>query len=150
VAWFLDRQYLLGGDLLVAPVFEESGKVQYYLPKGRWTRWFDTEDGGTAGETVQGPIWLSERYGFMGLPLFVKEGAILLLGKEGESRVEYDYLAELEIRLYHVGDKAERILVDVEGKVMGRITVDRGKIEVPEVVKSCTVVDQDGKIWLRR
>lgn len=90
VAWFLDRQYLLGGDLLVAPVFEESGKVQYYLPKGRWTRWFDTEDGGTAGETVQGPIWLSERYGFMGLPLFVKEGAILVLGKEGESRVEYD------------------------------------------------------------
>lgn len=66
------------------------------------------------------------------------------------SRVEYDYLAELEIRLYHVGDKAERILVDVEGKEMGRITVDRGKIEVPEVVKSCTVVDQDGKIWLSR
>jgi alpha-D-xyloside xylohydrolase len=150
VAWFLDRQYLLGGDLLVAPVFEESGKVQYYLPKGRWTRWFDTEDGGTAGETVQGPIWLSERYGFMGLPLFVKEGTILVLGKEGESRVEYDYVAELEIRLYHVGDKAERILVDVDGKDMGRITVDGGKIEVPEVVKSCTVVDQDGKIWLSR
>ena len=28
----LDRQYMLGGDLLVAPVFSESGDVDYYLP----------------------------------------------------------------------------------------------------------------------
>ena len=36
----LDRQYLLGPDLLVAPVFSASGDVEYYLPAGRWTNWF--------------------------------------------------------------------------------------------------------------
>jgi len=33
----LDRQYMLGGSLLVAPVFREDGIVDYYLPDGVWT-----------------------------------------------------------------------------------------------------------------
>ena len=36
-AAYLDRQYLLGPDLLVAPVFTESGDVELYLPAGTWT-----------------------------------------------------------------------------------------------------------------
>jgi alpha-D-xyloside xylohydrolase len=34
---FLDRQYMLGPSLLVAPVFSSDGTVSYYLPPGRWT-----------------------------------------------------------------------------------------------------------------
>lgn len=41
--WTLDRQYMLGPDLLVAPVFSRQGDVEYYLPKGRWTNWFTGE-----------------------------------------------------------------------------------------------------------
>ena len=33
----LDRQYMLGGSLLVAPIFNDEGTVQYYLPTGKWT-----------------------------------------------------------------------------------------------------------------
>ena len=33
---FLDRQYMLGSDILVAPVFDETGYVEYYLPAGIW------------------------------------------------------------------------------------------------------------------
>ena len=33
----LDRQYMLGEPLLVAPVFSPDGVVDYYLPAGRWT-----------------------------------------------------------------------------------------------------------------
>ncbi|MDU4976557.1 MAG: alpha-xylosidase, partial [Hungatella hathewayi] len=32
----LDKQYMLGDSLLVAPVFKESGEVEYYLPEGVW------------------------------------------------------------------------------------------------------------------
>lgn len=32
---YLDRQYMLGDDLLVAPVFSEEGDVDFYLPQGR-------------------------------------------------------------------------------------------------------------------
>jgi len=49
----IDSQYMLGMDLLVAPVVEE-GKVtrNIYLPKGSWR----TE----AGTSYEGPIWLND------------------------------------------------------------------------------------------
>jgi alpha-D-xyloside xylohydrolase len=33
----LDRQYMLGDSLLVAPVFSHDNRVDYYVPEGRWT-----------------------------------------------------------------------------------------------------------------
>ena len=33
---YLDLQYMLGSALLVAPVFNERGQVEYYLPEGEW------------------------------------------------------------------------------------------------------------------
>ena len=33
----LDRQYMLGDSLLVAPVFSADGDTSYYVPAGRWT-----------------------------------------------------------------------------------------------------------------
>lgn len=33
---YLDKQYMLGDSLLVAPVFRKDGIGEYYLPKGRW------------------------------------------------------------------------------------------------------------------
>jgi len=36
-AAFLDRQYMLGESLLVAPIFAADGQVTYYVPAGRWT-----------------------------------------------------------------------------------------------------------------
>jgi alpha-D-xyloside xylohydrolase len=33
----LERQYMLGDSLLVAPVFSEGGEADYYLPEGAWT-----------------------------------------------------------------------------------------------------------------
>ncbi|WP_319950577.1 TIM-barrel domain-containing protein, partial [Klebsiella pneumoniae] len=34
---YLDRQYMLGDNVMVAPVFTEAGDLQFYLPEGRWT-----------------------------------------------------------------------------------------------------------------
>jgi alpha-D-xyloside xylohydrolase len=33
----LDRQYMFGDRLLVAPVFSASGEASYYIPAGTWT-----------------------------------------------------------------------------------------------------------------
>lgn len=44
---YLDRQYMLGTDLLVAPVFSGDGSVEFYLPEGEWTSLL-------SGETVSG------------------------------------------------------------------------------------------------
>ena len=74
----LDRQYLLGPSLLVAPVFSAAGDVEYYLPHGRWTNWFTRE-------VVRGGSWRREVHGFDTLPLWVREGAVIpLAGEKGQ------------------------------------------------------------------
>ncbi|MGI5439692.1 alpha-xylosidase [Streptomyces shenzhenensis] len=82
----LDRQYLLGADLLVAPVFAEDGEVEVYLPEGTWTHLL-------TGERVTGPVWRTERHGYDSLPLYVREGAVLPLAGD-DSRPDGDWLAE--------------------------------------------------------
>lgn len=65
----LDRQYMLGSSLLVAPVFHESD-VEFYVPEGTWTNLL-------TGETLCGQGWRKETHGFHTLPLLAKEGAII-------------------------------------------------------------------------
>ena len=128
--WTLDRQYMFGDYLMVAPVFNESGEVEFYLTTGKWTRGFDS-DKGKAGEIVEGPRWFSETYSMMAIPLFLRECAVLVLGEENEGRVEYEYFSDVEIRLYNVTSEVERLVVDVDGNEAGLIKVKDTKVEVP-------------------
>ncbi|GAB2574305.1 alpha-xylosidase [Paractinoplanes abujensis] len=88
----LDRQYLLGGDLLVAPVFSEGGEVSYYVPAGSWTRF-------TTGEVVEGPGWVHETHGFDSVPLLVRPGAVLPIGNRTD-RPDYDHADGVTLRLF--------------------------------------------------
>lgn len=78
--WHLDTQYMLGPSLLVAPVFNVEGKVEYYVPKGKWYGILD-------GKMRQGPGYVSERHGFESLPLLMRPGCAVVLGKGGKSVV---------------------------------------------------------------
>jgi len=80
-AGHLDRQYMLGPDLLVAPVFTASGDVEYYLPRGRWTNWFTREQ-------VQGGGWRRETHAFDSVPLWIREGAVIPIESEDGVRSE--------------------------------------------------------------
>ncbi|MDH6622576.1 alpha-D-xyloside xylohydrolase [Streptomyces sp. LBL] len=74
----LDRQYMLGADLLVAPVFSEDGTVEYYVPEGTWTNVI-------TGERVSGPGWRRERHGFHTLPLLARPGSVVPFGAVDDS-----------------------------------------------------------------
>lgn len=115
-SWYLDRQFMFGTSLLVAPIFEESGEVEFYLPAGKWTSFF-------TGETKSGPGWFTEKHEFDTLPLYVRENTVLVLGKEGEKRTVYDYVSDVEVRLYHVVEGAKAVLVDGQGKEVGSLEV---------------------------
>ena len=62
---YLDRQYMLGSDLLVAPVFSEDNSVTYYLPEGCWKQLI-------TGEIIKGGRWITETHGFFSLPVFAR------------------------------------------------------------------------------
>jgi len=69
----IDRQYMLGESLMVAPVFDSEGVVDYFLPKGKWTDF-------VTGEEKQGGHWLREQYDYMGLPLLARENSVVPVG----------------------------------------------------------------------
>jgi alpha-D-xyloside xylohydrolase len=98
----LDAQYMLGPDLLVAPVFSVDGDISYYVPEGVWTRLLD-------GTTVQGPGWRTERHGFDSLPLLVRPGAVLPLGAR-EDRPDYDYADGVTLQVCGLADGASRAI----------------------------------------
>jgi alpha-D-xyloside xylohydrolase len=88
----LDTQYMLGPDLLIAPVFSPDGTVQVYLPDGMWTNHL-------TGERVEGGRWRTETHGFTSMPIYVREGAVLPIGAR-DDRPDYDYLDGLTLRVY--------------------------------------------------
>ncbi len=92
----LDRQYMLGESLLIAPVFRKDGQVSYYLPEGRWTNLI-TE------RVVDGGRWVQEVHDFMSLPLMVRPGTVIPLGAVSE-RPDYDYCDHLELHVYGLED----------------------------------------------
>ncbi|MFJ8086410.1 alpha-xylosidase [Streptomyces sp. NPDC096205] len=88
----LERQYMLGPDLLVAPVFADSGEVSYYVPEGTWTHL-------TTGETVTGPRWVRERHGFTSVPLLVRPGAVIPVGAV-DDRPDYPHAENVTLHAY--------------------------------------------------
>jgi len=109
---YLDRQYMLGPSLLVAPVLSESGEVSYYLPNGRWTRLL-------TNESVEGGRWLRERHGFMSLPLLVRPNSVIPFGAV-DDKPDYDYA---ELVAFHIfepqeGAAAQAVVTDLEGRAV--------------------------------
>ncbi|KAL2148650.1 hypothetical protein VTH82DRAFT_2204 [Thermothelomyces myriococcoides] len=133
-AWTLDRQFMLGDSLLVAPIFEEDGTVEFYLPRGKWTNFF-------TGEVKEGPGWFTETHGFGTLPLYVRPNTLLVLGQEGETRTVYDYTKDVEVRVYFVSDGASAVLVDSEGKTVGTLRVKDGEIIGKELLSGNSVIN---------
>ncbi len=101
---YLDRQYMLGDDLLVAPVFSAAGDTSYYVPAGTWTHLL-------TGATVTGPAWVRERHPFDSLPLLVRPGAVLPLGGR-DDRPDYPYADGVTLHPYQLADDA-RVTVEV-------------------------------------
>ena len=117
---YLDRQYMLGPDLLVAPVFSASGDVEFYLPEGTWTSLL-------TGESVEGGRWVRERHGFTSLPLYARPGAVLPWGAR-EDRPDYDYLDGLTLRIFPGGAGTAEIAVTTPDGRTQVLTADRSEV----------------------
>lgn len=115
----LDRQYLLGDALLVAPVFSAAGETSYYVPAGTWTHL-------QTGREVTGPAWAREVVPFDRVPVLVRPGTVLPLG-DRHDRPDYRYADGVTLALYQFPDGATRevSLPALDGTEDARFTVSR-------------------------
>jgi len=137
-AAYLDRQYMLGDSILVAPVFSDDGPCEFYLPPGRWTHLL-------SGEVADGGIWRKESHDFMSLPLYAREGSLIAFGSRDDG-TDYDFADRPELRLYPLQD-GERSACAVHAPD------GRAELEV-EIVRKGMVLDGiargAGKPWTLR
>ena len=115
----LDRQYHLGDSLLVAPVFTDSGEVDFYLPEGRWTHLL-------SGEAKAGGRWHRETHDFLSLPLYVAANTVIPWGSETE-RPDYDYARGVTLRVFALDDGASAsfAVASPDGTIAARGSVRR-------------------------
>jgi alpha-D-xyloside xylohydrolase len=115
----LDRQYHLGDSLLVAPVFTESGEVDFYLPDGTWTHLL-------SGEVKAGGRWHRETHDFSSLPLYVAANTVVPWGAETE-RPDYDFATGVTLRVFALADGATARfdVASLQGTIAARGSVRR-------------------------
>ncbi len=104
---YLDKQYMLGESILVAPILNDRGEAKYYLPKGKWTNFI-------SGKVYEGGRWIKENHNYLSIPMMVKENSLIAIGKE-DSIPDYDYRDNVTIIAYELKDniKASTKVLDL-------------------------------------
>ena len=123
---YIDKQYMLGDNLLVAPIFNDESIAEYYLPKGTWTNFF-------TGEEKNGGEWITEKHDYLSIPLMVRENSIVIMGAH-DDKPDYDYADGAEVRIYALqdGKEASSVVYDMKQNVDLTVSAkkDGGKISI--------------------
>ena len=124
---YLDKQYMLGDSILVAPILNKESLGQYYLPAGTWTNFL-------TDEKVEGGRWIKEYHDYLSIPMLIRPNSLITLGAN-ENVPDYDYADHVTIAAY---------------------TLEEGKISKAEVINekeelelSVAVLRQDGAITMQ-
>ncbi len=117
--WYLDKQYMLGDNLLVAPIFNDESVGSFYLPQGTWTDFF-------TGEEMTGGVWTEKTYDYLHLPLMVRENSIMALGS-CDDKPDYDYADGVELRVYALADNQEcsTVVYDMQQKADLQVSITK-------------------------
>ena len=117
----LDQQYMLGESLLVAPIFNDKGQKDFYVPNAGGA-WIDllTDKAYPAGH------WYQENFDYFHLPVLVRPNSILVR-KEAVNRAEYDYNQQVTVHVYNLedGKTAQTAIFDTQGQKAATIKISR-------------------------
>jgi alpha-D-xyloside xylohydrolase len=103
-AAYLDRQYMLGPDVLVAPVMSADGEVTFYVPAGTWTHL-------VTGEQLTGPVWVTQKHDFDSVPVLARPGSVIPVGAVSD-RPDYSWADGVQLRLFAPAE-GQRTLVRI-------------------------------------
>lgn len=88
----LDKQYMFGENILVAPILNDQGTAEFYVPAGTWTDII-------SGQVYEGGKFYTQKYDYFGLPCLAKPNSIIGYGNFSRD-FEYDYLDGTEFVIY--------------------------------------------------
>jgi len=94
---YLDQQYMLGDNLLVAPVMNEEGTVTFYVPEGTW---YDI----VTGQTYEGQKYHTRTCNYFEMPILARPNSIIAYGELPSNNVVYDYLNNATVMIYQLED----------------------------------------------
>lgn len=123
-ALYVDTQYMFGSEILVAPVFTESGDVDIYLPTAGWTDML-------SGTHLQTAGWHRQRHDLESLPVLVQDGTALVIGAR-DDRPDYDWQEEAVLYLFRPSSGSKEIEVPSENgeQATFRVTVANDEVTV--------------------
>lgn len=115
----LDRQYMFGDNILVAPILNDEGMAEYYLPEGRWTDII-------TGKVLEGGKWYRHTCTYFEIPALAKPNSIIAYGKF-ERDFEYDYLNGTTFTIYELEDGKSAVcpVYDKEANKVFELTAKR-------------------------
>jgi alpha-glucosidase len=109
--WDIQYQFMLGENLLVAPVLSETENFKkLYLPEGKWLDWWD-------GKVYQGKQWIIVEAPINRIPLFVKEGGIIPT-IEKQNYVGEKKISQMEVFIFP-SKEASYLLYEDDGITYG-------------------------------
>lgn len=116
-------EFLMGDEVLVAPVYREDGRRSVYLPMGIWTNW-------RTNEMLRGRQTIEITASSDELPMFAKNGTIVPLGPaEASGRTELHYFPKIGAEFFlfepeandytqvHAGPTVDLWRLEIETKV---------------------------------
>jgi alpha-D-xyloside xylohydrolase len=117
---YLDQQYMLGDNLLIAPVMNEDGMAEFYVPEGTW---YDV----VTNDTYEGGKYYQRKCDYYQMPILARPNSIVTYGEFATNNVVYDYLQNAEVTIYSLedGKTATASIYDSERNKLTDITATR-------------------------
>jgi Alpha-glucosidases, family 31 of glycosyl hydrolases len=119
---------LLGPSLLVSPVFTADGTTHTYLPAGSWTHVLD-------GRRIEGGRWVTDKYGFDSLGIFLRGDTVLPLGARSD-RPDYEW-----------ADGVTLVLNDLSEAHKSSLSVGGFQFEVSRTGENIQIVTDSPFAW---
>ncbi len=117
----ISQQYLLGGSLLVAPVFDQP-RHQVYLPRGSW---IDLNTGCRA----EGSRWISCPRQIDVIPMFLRENSMMPMLKEAPLHIADENFRELEL-VVNITGVTEQAYYDDGAEGLFRAVLKDGVLDI--------------------
>ncbi|MGI5500284.1 TIM-barrel domain-containing protein [Lentzea sp. CA-135723] len=132
----VDSQFLLGSDLLVAPITTpgDVGSTRVWFPPGQWTDYF-------TGQVYQGNTWATVSAGLDTMPVFLRSGGVLV---ERSADVAHDVAGGPLTVHVTAGATGEFTLYEENGKRTRIVQARDHLLVLPASKRDWKVVVHDG------